>query len=751
MLCVGIGGGVTARGGVLVLGIVSGQTRPRMREPVAVVFVSVVALGCGDDVPGAESDSTHGADSTATAGDASSTSQPGTADETGPDVPTFTLSDGTTVVVDGGAVSLVRDGREVFAMADDASVTLRTYDETYAGGVGIWTFSRSNESTTALSSASEAVMADDSVSLTYTAGEVAVQLQVSVGVPGETAIIELTTDATANSLALPLRCDDETRFFGWGEQYDVSDHRGESFSLLVTEQGIGRDPAVSLLPLNGGRHTTYLPMPYTLDPVRGSGVLWDTDHRVELDLCDSDPAVAWVETTEPRQSMTVFYGPTGYDVIRQLGDTVGRPPLPPPWSWQPWHAIQGGRTDVQTEVAELLAEGIPVGAVWSQDWTGIRMNFDGGFGVEYRWVADETLYPDLAGMVDDLHAQDIRFLGYANPFIDLGLDHWDTMVADDLLVKNPRGGDYTFLAPNGMSALPDFTNPATRAYVQQFIAAMVTDIGMDGFMADFGEWLPLDAQLSDGRDPQAYHNRYPVDWHAAWREQIDLERPDGDYAVFSRSGWTGVHEHAQIVWIGDQEATWSEHDGLPTVVPGMLSLGLSGLPFVTHDIAGFSGGPSDKELFVRWTELGAFTPIMRTHEGNNKEENWRWNSDAETIAHVRRFANVHVALTPEIEMWAEQAAATSEPIVRHLALEFPDDAASVAVNDAFLLGDALLVAPVVTPGATTREVVIPPGQWFHLWTGDLYEGPMTITVDAPIGSPPVFSRGVDRPDLRAIE
>ena len=151
---------------------------------------------------------------------------------------------------------------------------------------------------------------------------------------------------------------------------------------------------------------------------------------------------------------------------------------------------------------------------------------------------------------------------------------------------------------------------------------------------------------------------------------MDELRPDGDFVVFGRSGFTGVQRVSQVHWVGDQEATFSPYDGLPTVVPAMLSLGLSGVPFVTHDIAGFSGGPSTKELFLRWTELGAFTPIMRTHEGGKVRE-----------LVVGEGRGDHRALPPlrahppgagvEIRALADEAARTSLPIVRHLMLVFP--------------------------------------------------------------------------------
>ena len=668
------------------------------------------------------------------------------------------LSDGTVVVVGPeGEFAILRDGREVFRLADEARPTVRSYTESYQGGLGIWNVSRSDEVVVAAGELQSAMLHSDVVTMQYLDdGGAGVELRISVHVPGEVTRIDMTPVGVseADSVALPVRCDDASTFFGFGEQYDGTDQRGKAFELWVTEQGIGRDPNAGRLPFNGDLHTTYFPMPYWLD-ARGFGGLLTTAYRTDVDLCKSDPTVAWFEVTQPQEagdvSLLVFSGPTAYDVIRQLGDEVGRPAAPPDWAYRLWVAAQGGREMVEAEAAALRDAEIPFSALWVQDWTGIRMNFDGGFGVEYRWVADEMLYPDLAGMIADLRAQDIRFLGYANPFIDPGLDHYEAMVADQLLIQTEAGEPYTFVAPNGMSSLPDFTNEQARTYTQDHLRAMMTELGMDGFMADFGEWLPLDAKLSDGSDPLAYHNLYPVDWHATWREAVDAARPDGDWVVFTRSGFTGAQAHTQIYWAGDQEATWSSYDGLPTVVPALINLGLAGVPFVTHDIAGFSGGPSTKELFQRWTELGAFTPFMRTHEGNMKTENWSWETDAETTAHFRRFARIHEALIPELMQWAAEAASSSKPIVRHLMLEFPDDPQSRTVSDQYMLGSTYLVAPVVEQGATSREVYLPPGTWYHLWTGQMFEGGTTVTVDAPIGSPPVFTRDEDRPQLREIQ
>ena len=187
------------------------------------------------------------------------------------------------------------------------------------------------------------------------------------------------------------------------------------------------------------------------------------------------------------------------------------------------------------------------------------------------------------------------------------------------------------------------------------------------------------------------------------------------------------------------------------MVPALLTLGLSGVPYLTHDVGGFSGGARTKEIWQRWTELGAFTTVMRTHEGLMRAANWSWDTDAETLTHFRRFARIHTALVPLFHELVLEAAETSVPPMRHLVLEFPEDTSVRGISDELMLGDALLVAPITRVGQTSRSVYLPAGTWYHVWTGTAYEGPTTITVDAPIGSPPVFSRGVDRPDLRAIE
>ncbi|MBO6935736.1 MAG: hypothetical protein JJ863_12200 [Deltaproteobacteria bacterium] len=664
-----------------------------------------------------------------------------------PSASELTLADGTVVQVAGdGSLAVVVDGSTVFATAPGARFTAREFEPRVDFAGGFFRFRRSNV-TEATFRYEGAELLEGAAVLTY-GGDAGV-LRVHVSGNGESTDVRLEVEGDApGSLAVPLRCDEEASFLGFGGQYELTDQRGEIFDLWVREQGIGRTGAV--WNVTGDRHHTYFPVPYFMD-ARGFGLVVNTDERVLVDLCATDAEVAWVEVENVGDlSLQVLHGPEPRDVVRQLGDLHGRPQVPADWAWGPWLGIQGGDAAVIAEADALDAAEVPYTALWAQDWVGRQDITAGLVDIVYHWVADETLYPDLRGTIDELHSRDKHFLGYINPFVIREREHYDPMAAMGLLIQDDTGAPYVFGTFKGESSLPDLTNDATRDFVRTFMTAMVDDYGMDGWMADFAETLPHDAVLSNGEPSRMEHNRYPVRWQELNNGLMREERGD-DYAIFSRSGWLGSQATAQIVWIGDQEADWEHTDGLPTVIPALLNLGLSGVPFVTHDIAGYSGGPSTKELFLRWTELGAFTPVMRTHEGLAARTNWSWDADAETTAHFRRFARIHQALVPEIATLADEAATRSMPILRHMVLEFPDDRAVVGIDDQFMFGPDLLVAPVVEEGATSREVYLPAGDWFHVFTGERFEGGGEVAVDAPIGTPPVFHRGSDRTDLRAID
>lgn len=558
----------------------------------------------------------------------------------------------------------------------------------------------------------------------------------------------------ARGLSLTFRCRPDDRFWGFGEQYDGIDMRGRRLDAWTMEQGVGR-AAGSPVPPIGRLTDSYFPMPWIFDPGRAYGALITSTALSRFDICADDPARWRVEVWDDREfELVIFPGPSPKDVVRQLAREVGRPASPPPgWALEGvWLAAQGGEESVRARVESALAEGIPVSAVWVQDWVGLRNFGLDNFGVKYRWSWDRELYPGLPTMISDFAADGVRFLGYFNPFLVPGYGQWETAVAEGWAVRDAAGDPARFSIITFDGGLVDLTHPDAVSWFRGFADEAIA-LGMRGWMADFGEWLPYDAVLHDG-DPRLEHNRYPTRWHAVNRQALEEAYPDGDFVLLTRSGFTGEQRVAQVVWAGDQEADWSDTDGLPTVVFAGLSLGMAGIPYFTHDVAGFSGGPSDGELFRRWTELGAFSPVMRTHDGLRKLENHRFDSDL-TTTHFRRMARIHAALLPVWSALAAEAKETGLPILRHTALVDPAWPAAFEAHQQWMIGDDMIVSPVVRRGETTAAVDLPDGRWAPLWGGEAVEGRRRLIVDAPEGRPAVYVReGVWRDvvaDVRAID
>ena len=213
---------------------------------------------------------------------------------------------------------------------------------------------------------------------------------------------------------------------------------------------------------------------------------------------------------------------------------------------------------------------------------------------------------------------------------------------------------------------------------------------------------------------------------------------------FVRSAYLGSQPLVSVIWAGDQQTDFTAGDGLKSVIPMGIGLGVTGFPYYGHDIAGYMSQltqPTTRELFYRWVSLGALSPVMRTHHGKSAAENWNWETDAETTAHFARWADLHIRLYPYLYGLAAQAADSGLPMMRALALEYPDWDLAWSIRDQFLLGDRILVAPVVEAGATSRTVDLPEGSWYPLLGGDsqtIGAGGDAITVDAPVEECPAF-------------
>jgi alpha-glucosidase (family GH31 glycosyl hydrolase) len=564
-----------------------------------------------------------------------------------------------------------------------------------------------------------------------------------------------------NRIYLTCASSPEERFFGFGVQYTYFDLKGRKVPIFIQEQGIGRGEqpitwaADWQADAGGDPYTSYASVPHYVTSEMRSLFL-ENDEYSSFDLREEDRGQ--VEIFSSRMSGQILSGETPAELIEQYTEYSGRMrPLP---DWILGGAVVGvqGGTDKVLEISDKLeALDAPVAAFWLQDWVGQR---ETGFGTQlwWNWELDEDHYPEWNLLRESLEQKDIRLMTYVSPFLadDVASNkknHRRDLFAEaernGYLVQNQSGGPYRIKITDFSAGLVDLTDPGARAWMKDVIKDELLGNGASGWMADFAEGLPYDAVLSSGADPKSYHNRYAEEWAELNREAIREAGRGDDVVFFNRSGYLRSPEYSTLFWLGDQLVSWDEHDGIKSAVTGLISSGLSGYALEHTDIGGYTAIDNpflkyhrSRELLMRWTELGAFTVVFRTHEGNRPGVNHQIYSDAETLRHFARLAEVYAAWKPYRMKLVEEAAETGLPVVRHPFVHYPDDPEVYGLDYQFMVGSEFMVAPVLDPGEDTVEVYLPAGRWVHLWSGKEYgseevEG-VYQAVPAPIGEPAVF-------------
>lgn len=576
------------------------------------------------------------------------------------------------------------------------------------------------------------------------------ELELTLSLAGDAAELTFQSNNPAlNRFWLRLDAQEEEHIYGCGEQFSYFDLRGRHFPLWTSEPGVGRNPASYAWQEEekkghhggGSYHTTYVPQQtfvssrhYYLNVV--SSAYGDFDFR--------DPQFHELQIWEVPKKIRIEAADTFPRLLEKLTAQTGRQQELPDWVYNGLIiGVQDGSERVQRVIQAAEDCGISVAAVWCQDWSGQRIT---SFGkrVMWNWTYEPKLYPDLPGFIQRLHEKNIRFLGYLTPFL----------CSDGPLYQQAREKGYLVLGADGEVRLIDFgefhcglvdlTNPEAEGWFQEeIIQHHCLDIGMDGWMADFGEYLPTRGlRLHNGGTPMLEHNLLPERWAKCNFDALSKAGKLGQVLYFMRSGAFGCQKHSTLLWAGDQLVDYSRHDGLPTVICAALSAGLTGYGLTHSDIGGYTslyGVTRTKELFLRWAELAVFTPVMRTHEGNRPRENFQFYDDEDCMRQLARLVEIHRRLAAYIQAQVRQNAQEGLPVQRPLFLHYEEDAAAYSIQDEYLFGRDLLVAPVLAGGQETRTLHLPPDEWVHLWTGTVYPGGQ-VTVDAPLGKPPVFYR-----------
>lgn len=535
--------------------------------------------------------------------------------------------------------------------------------------------------------------------------------------------------------------------WGGGEQMSYLDLAGRRFPIWTSEPGVGRDKSTELTRLmdeqgmaGGDYWWTNYPQPTFLT---SSLVACHLDSSAYSVLDFTDPAHHRIEAWQGAFTLEFFADESITGVVGQLSTRFGRqPPLP---DWAIGGAIVGLKEGEASFVRleRILAAGAHVSGLWCEDWIGIRQTTFGR-RLFWDWSWNAARYPALPDRIADLAVRGIRFLGYVNPYLaNDGVQYQEALSAGYLALRQDSDEPYLVDFGEFDCGVVDFTNPeALDWFAEAVIGREMLDFGLSGWMADFGEYLPVDLRLHDGSDPMLMHNRWPVLWAECNAKAIASRGKTGEAVFFMRAGFSGVQAHCPLLWAGDQCVDFTRHDGIGTVLTAALSAGLVGNAYSHSDVGGYTslhGNVRTADLLMRWCELGAFSPVMRSHEGNRPDDNLQIDSSDALLAQFAAMSKVHAILAPYVRHLSDEAVASGLPAQRPLFLHYFEDAL-FGVQDQYLYGADMLVAPIIEARATGRSVILPGSKpWRHLWTGDDYL-PGTHFVNSPYGQPPVFYR-----------
>ena len=545
--------------------------------------------------------------------------------------------------------------------------------------------------------------------------------------------------------------------YGCGETYSELDLKGQNVRIWVAEhQNTGRISKKIIKEKLLGKHPdkklsfdkyeSYYAQPTFVSSDKYY-VHCDINAYSEFDFTDAGKITLYFQ--EPPVIITDS-GQDFAEVSRKLTGLLGRQKALPDWLYDGVIlGIQEGTDVVDAKLKKAKEAGVPVVGVWCQDWSGCRRT---GFGyqVMWNWEWDQELYPGLDKKIAEWKEEGVRFLGYINPFIAIEKDLYAYASEHGYCVQDREGKDYLVTITTFPAAMVDFTNPEAYEWYKGLIKENMIGLGMGGWMADFGEYLPIDAVLYSGEDPAIIHNQWPAIWAKMNQEAVAECGKEGQVFFFTRAGHTGTIAHSHMMWTGDQHVDWSIDDGLPAVIPATLSLAMSGYGIAHSDVGGYTTimhMRRSKELLLRWEEMNVFSPLFRTHEGNQPVNNVQFDDDEELLAQLAKCGRMHVALKDYLKGLVAEEISDGTPVMRPLFYHY-DEAEAYTEKTEYLLGRDLLVAPVYEEGAKSRTIYLPSDGWVNIFDGKEYAGGHMI-VEAPIGKPPVFVRK-DSKDYEAL-
>jgi alpha-D-xyloside xylohydrolase len=514
--------------------------------------------------------------------------------------------------------------------------------------------------------------------------------------------------------------------YGLGERFTSFIKNGQSVEIWNEDGGTSSEQA-------------YKNIPFYLTN-NGYGVFVNHTGRVSMEIASE--AVERVQFSAETQDLEyyIIYGPTPAEILRKYTALTGRAPMLPEWTFGLWLS-----TSFVTDYDEQTVKGF-IDEMARRDIPLSVFHFDCFWMREFQWCDfewDPRTFPEPAAMLKRLKADGLHISLWINPYIGQASPLFNE--ARDLgylLRRNDgpggsAGSVWQWDLWQAGNAVVDFTNPAARAWFQSKLRPLL-QMGVDCFKTDFGERIPLDVVYHDGSNPEQMHNLYTQLYNETVWELLREEKGD-DAIVFARSATVGG-QTMPVHWGGDNTSTF---ESMAESLRGGLSLGLSGFGYWSHDIGGFEGSP-DPTVFKRWVAFGLLSSHSRLH--GNESVRVPWAFDEEAVDVTRRFAKLKQELMPYILETAKQAHETGTPMMRAMLVEFPEDRTAWYVDQQYMFGPDLLVAPVFSASGEV-EFYLPAGQWTNYFTGEVVTGGRWVRELHGFDSLPLYVR--ENPTLLA--
>lgn len=520
---------------------------------------------------------------------------------------------------------------------------------------------------------------------------------------------------------------DPGELYGAGERGHSLKLNGDSL-VMYNRQNYGYtagDPRISQMGIT---------VPYFASD-KGYGVLFDDYNEALLVLGDTITYTS--ETPAPLSYYFINGDKTLAGVTEGYTRLTGRQDLPPFWSLGYITSKYGyhNQKEALGAIDSLKTRGYPVdGMVLDLYWYGVETDMG-----RLEW--DKRQWPDHKAMIDSLKRQGVNLVLISQPYINKkgAIDNYNLLSRQKMLTLDSAGNTHDVTTWVGDAGMFDVSNPATREWLWNRLKGL-TGEGIAGWWGDLGEpeVHPRSIMHANGESAPQYHNVYCNEWSRLIYEGLRKDFPDMRPLLMMRGGTAGLQRYSVFPWTTDVSRSWG---GFQPQINLMLNSGISGLGYMSSDLGGFAvdpKDPTDEELYVRWVQMGAFTPMMRTH-AQQKPEPYHYPESEEIL---KKFVKMRYQWLPYNYTLAYGNAAHGLPLARPLNFngQNPGDRYA-SITDEYLWGEEVLVAPVMEQGARERKVIFPAGEWIdYNHPYERYQGNSEATVKAPLDELPMFVR-----------